>query len=457
MSPTRFSSCKAPPLSRSAPELQKRLAIGVAAKAQGAIQPRKTALSRLSNKTLLRSLVLTSLMSKNWLMRPSLAVIDAMTKSKSALLNPDRNPVLNRVLRWTIYNHFCAGSTKAQVARSMAELRRLGYQGVILGFAKEVVLDPAEGAVHSGDAKYGPACYRMIHEWKEANLETIRMLSPNDFLSVKLTGAGPVCLDAMQARRPLPAAVSDALDDICIETKKRGARLWIDAEQQILQIGLDEWVIELMKKYNRNGEALVYNTIQGYLKGSRQNAERHVVQAAREGWTLGVKLVRGAYIENEVRSLIHDTKEDTDRSYNDIAHMMISRELPQTKGAGDLEFPSAALMLATHNAASAEKAMATHRQRIADGLPTTKLECGQINGMADELSCALVESCEQCVSDPSTKRDSAPGVFKYVAWGSVSECMGYLYRRAVENRGAVERTQHMVDALKKELWRRVFG
>ncbi|KAM5342781.1 hypothetical protein ACJ41O_013747 [Fusarium nematophilum] len=437
--------------------MQKRLATGVAAKAHDAAQPNKTALSRLPNKTLLRSLVLTSLMSKDWLMRPSLAVIDAMTKSKSALLNPDRNPVLNQVLRWTIYNHFCAGSTKAQVVRCMAELRRLGYQGVILGFAKEVVLDPAEGAVHSGDAEYGLACYRMIDEWKEANLETIRMLSPNDFLSVKLTGAGPVCLDAMQARRPLPAAVSDALDEICIETKKRGARLWIDAEQQILQTGLDEWVIELMKKYNRNGEALVYNTIQAYLKGSRRNAERHVLQAAREGWTLCVKLVRGAYIENEIRSLIHDTKEETDRSYNDIAHMMISRELPRAKGADDLKFPSAALMLATHNAASAEKAIATRRQRIADGLPTTKLECGQINGMADELSCALVESCEQCVSDPSMDKASAPGVFKYVAWGSVSECMGYLYRRAVENRGAVERTRHMVDALKKELRRRVFG
>lgn len=278
-------------------------------------------------------------------------------------------------------------------------------------------------------------------------------------LILRLTGAGPVCLDALQARRPLPSAVSDALDEICIETKKRGARLWIDAEQQILQVGLDEWVIELMKKYNHNGDVLVYNTIQAYLKGSRQNAERHILQAAREGWALGVKLVRGAYIENEVRSLIHDTKEDTDRSYNDIAHMIISRELPQTKGASDLEFPPAALMLATHNAASAEKAMATHRRRIADGLPTTKLECGQIIGMADELSCALVDSCQQCISDPSTKtkKDSAPGVFKYVAWGSVSECMGYLYRRAVENRGAVERTQHMVDALKKEFRRRVFG
>ncbi|KAF4468150.1 proline dehydrogenase [Fusarium albosuccineum] len=445
------------PFSQSAIELQRQVAPAVAAQAHDVVQPSKTALSRLPNTTLVRSLVLTSLMSKNWLMRPSLALINIMTTSKSFLLNPDRNPVLNRLLRWTIYNQFCAGSTRTQVLQSMAGLRRLGYRGVILGFAKEVVLDPSAGAVHSSDAKYGPACYRMIEEWKQANFETIEMLSPGDFLSVKLTGAGPVCIDALQAHQPMPSAISEALDEICLKTKERGARLWIDAEQQILQVTLDEWVIELMKRHNHDGHALVYNTIQAYLKSARKNAQRHVVQAAREGWTVGIKLVRGAYIENEVRSLIHDTKEETDRSYNDLAAMIISRELPQTQESKGLQFPSTALMLATHNADSAEKAMALHRQRIADGLPTTKLECGQINGMADELSCALVESCEQSCSDASINKAVSPGVFKYVAWGSVSECMGYLYRRAVENRGAVERTQHMVDALKKELRRRVFG
>lgn len=39
--------------------------------------------------------------------------------------------------------------------------------------------------------------------------------------------------------------------------------------------------------------------------------------------------------------------------------------------------------------------------------------------------------------------------------GSVSECLGYLHRRAIESRGAVERTQYIVDALKKELKRRI--
>jgi hypothetical protein len=125
------------------------------------------------------------MMSKTWLMKPCLAFLDAVARSKSGIINADRNPILNNMLRWTIYNQFCAGSNSTQVSRSMGELRQLGYKGVILGFAKEIVLDPSQGAAVAEDVKYGPACYRMIDEWKDANLDTIRILSPGDFLSVK--------------------------------------------------------------------------------------------------------------------------------------------------------------------------------------------------------------------------------------------------------------------------------
>lgn len=261
----------------------------------------------------------------------------------------------------------------------------------------------------------------------------------------------------MQAREPMPQVIQDAIREICTKTKQQGSRLWIDAEQQILQVGLDDWVIELMRQHNGNGEALVYNTIQAYLKGARSNAGRHITLAAREGWTVGIKLVRGAYIEHDVRSLIHDTKRDTDRSYDDIAEMMISRKLPQTRGCETLAFPAAALFLATHNHASATKGVEMHLRRLKEGRSLTALDCGQIYGMADELSCEMLASCERYDTDASTNNSMIPGVFRYLPWGSVAECMGYLHRRAIENRGAVERTQHMLDALKKELYRRVLG
>jgi hypothetical protein len=200
---------------------------------------------------------------------------------------------------------------------------------------------------------------------------------------------------------------------------------------------------------------LIYNTIQGYLKGSKANLDHHITLAAREGWTLGIKLVRGAYIEHEVRSLIHDTKQQTDQSYDLIADTLICRRLPAE--AKDLQFPSAALFLATHNAASAAKAITTHQTRLQANHPTIPLECGQIQGMADELSCELVQNYERALSRSSMSEVTVPKAFKCMTWGSVAECMGYLHRRAIENRGAVERTHHMVDALRQELWRRIFG
>ncbi|KAH7156621.1 FAD-linked oxidoreductase-like protein [Dactylonectria macrodidyma] len=395
-------------------------------------------------------------MSKGWLLRPSLAILGLLTNSNSTLLNADKNPVLNRVLRWVVYNHFCAGTNSREVSKAVDEVRKLGYHGVILGYAKEVVLDPVEALDHaqSQDVTYGPKHYEVVDEWKNGNLETLEMLNDGDFIALKLTGAGPISLDAMQDGQPMPEYLETALDEICDKARKRGCRVWLDAEQQALQPVLDEWAIVLMRKHNRNGQALMYNTIQGYLKGARANTERHITLAAQEGWTVAVKLVRGAYIENEIRSLIHDTKEDTDRSYNDIVDMFISRRMPEA--AKDMKFPDAALFLATHNAASAEKGLETHKQRVRAGLSLTFLECGQILGMADELSCKLLQDYEKSVADPKIG-DKSPRILKCIPWGSVGECMGYLYRRAVENRGAVERTQHMAEAMRQELRRRVFG
>lgn len=272
---------------------------------------------------------------------------------------------------------------------------------------------------------------------------------------VRLTGAGPIAVDAMHAQKPMPEVLVKAMDDICHATKEQGSRLWLDAEQQILQHGLDNWAIEIMRRHNRSETPLVYNTIQGYLKGSKANLDRHIALASREGWTLGIKLVRGAYIEHETRSLIHDTKEETDHSYDLIADTLLCRRMPEDMT--DMKFPNAALFLATHHAGSAAKAIATHQARVLAHKPTVMLECGQIQGMADELSCELVQNYERAMAESSAAHISVPKAFKCMAWGSVAECMQYLYRRAIENKGAVERTQHMVIALRKELRRRILG
>ena len=134
----------------------------------------------------------------------------------------------------------------------------------------------------------------------------------------------------------MPPVLTRAMDEICLATREQGSRLWLDAEQQVLQHGLDDWAIEIMKKHNKSGPPLVYNTIQAYLKGSKTNLDRHLTLASEGGFGVGVKLVRGAYIEHEMRSLIHDTKEETDQSYDLLADAMIGCRMPE---GSQLDFP----------------------------------------------------------------------------------------------------------------------
>ncbi|KAJ5184218.1 hypothetical protein N7492_001834 [Penicillium capsulatum] len=414
-------------------------------------------MARLPTRLVLRSLTLTSLMSSKTFMKPALALLHRLSTSESTLLNPDRNILLNKLLRWTVYDHFCAGVNRDEVSRTVAAVKEIGYQGVILGYAREIVLDPTEQIAHdaAGSVTYSDKCYELVDEWKKGNLETLSMVGSGDFLGVKLTGAGPIAVDAMRARQPMPEVLINAMDDICRAAEAQGSRLWLDAEQQVLQHGLDNWAINMMRRHNLAKTPLVYNTIQGYLKGSKANLDRHLVLSAQEGWTLGIKLVRGAYIEHETRALIHDTKDDTDRSYDMIADTLLCRKMPNDHRG--LAFPNAALFLATHHAGSAAKAIATHQSRLLAGQPTVLLECGQIQGMADELSCELVQNYERALKDSSAADISVPKAFKCMPWGSVAECMQYLHRRAIENKGAVERTQHMAKALRQELRRRLFS
>lgn len=203
-----------------------------------------------------------------------------------------------------------------------------------------------------------------------------------------------------------------------------------------------------MRKYNRNGAALIYNTYQAYLKHTRSNLASHLRLAQAEGWTLGIKLVRGAYITSETRSLIHDTIEDTHDAYNGIAADLINQQFPGLDNAK--VYPRTQLMLAGHNATSVEAGYGHQKARVEAGKPTILLEFGQLQGMADEISCGLLQRGSSAEGNALI-----PRAYKCLAWGSTQECLGFLLRRAVENRDAVSRTKRWAASFRQELWRRM--
>lgn len=149
--------------------------------------PSRTALSRLPWLQLVRSMALTTLMCSPTLLKPSIAAMGLITHPKVSFLDPESNTVLNRLIRWVVYDQFCAGANKTEVAKSLGDFKSLGYQGVILTFAKEIVLDEKQrdSAVSEATGDYSQSCYDMVESWKQSSLDSLRMIEAGDVLAMK--------------------------------------------------------------------------------------------------------------------------------------------------------------------------------------------------------------------------------------------------------------------------------
>ncbi|KAE8158603.1 FAD-linked oxidoreductase-like protein [Aspergillus tamarii] len=417
--------------------------------------PAPPPLSALPTSMLLRSLLVAAITSKPYLLKPSLSILSLLSKSGNGLLlNVDRNIILHTILKWTFYKQFCAGENGRETQATVQMFKDLGFRGTLLTYAKETVFDHSTksqqglGVTTEGNGKdiNGTRHCEHIEAWREGTVKTVDLLGEDDYLAMKLTGAGPAVTEAFAAGELPPVQMIEALEEICQKCKDKGARILIDAESQHFQKGIARVTIDLMRKYNRDGYALVYNTYQAYLKSTPTTLATHLTAASQEGFTLGLKLVRGAYMASDDRSLIHDTKQNTDNAYNSIAQGALRQELGEFGASNGRPFPSVNLFLASHNKESVMAAHHLHQQRLAAKLPTVPVGFAQLHGMSDDVSFSLLQ-----LKGP----DGSPQVYKCSTWGGMGECLAYLLRRAIENRDAVSRTQDEYRALKSEVGRRL--
>ncbi|KAL7929701.1 FAD-linked oxidoreductase-like protein [Trichoderma chlorosporum] len=415
------------------------------------MEANRAPLSVLPLSMILRSLATTVVSSSPILLPPSLRIMVALAHAKSPILNPDRNPLLRLFLKKSFYAQFCAGENAAEVRQTVGRLKNIGFTGVILGYAKEVVLEKSDAQAMTA-ANLGQETVRDIEKeinpWRDGTLETVRLADPGDFVALKFTGAGSLALNQLKNGLPPSPHLSESIDAICRLARDRGVRLLFDAEQDMLQDGIDDWTMQFARKYNDSPDtATIYGTYQAYKKNCPAVVSRHLADAQREGFTLGIKLVRGAYLGSDPRECFHDTKEDTDACYNSIAASVLTRQWSATvQGQG--EFPNAHIVLATHNVESVRRARA-----ICDaGGVKSDIAFAQLQGMADEVSCELVEASQSAQKDNANARPLP--VYKYLVWGTTGECMKYLLRRAQENKDAVQRTRNGRDAMWAELVRR---
>ncbi|KXT01255.1 hypothetical protein AC578_3792 [Pseudocercospora eumusae] len=404
-------------------------------------------LSALPISQILRSYLITTISSHPTLFSASTGLLRQMLESPNPLLNL-RNPLMRAVLWETFYKQFCAGENQAQISRRCEEIRKLGYSGVILEYAKEVLKEGKTDELQDVDT------------WRKGMLDTISIAAEGDFCALKWSGMGPAAMRRMAEEKAPSKEMDEAMHAITSAAAAKNISLLPSAEETWNLNGYQDWTLRMQRAYNTGGKSVVYNTYQMYLKDMPGRLAKHLEIAKAENFTFGAKLVRGAYLASEKRSLIHDTIQHTHHAYDSAASALLHRSYnsflrPSTPGHDKMQ-NNINVMIASHNAMTVAKAQELRRQQKSRGEELTPLAFAQLQGMADEVSCTLLAATKANAhhDDPSFVKEK---VFKCTPWGSMQECLNYLLRRAAENRDAAGRTRETRRAMGEEILRRLRG
>jgi proline dehydrogenase len=224
------------------------------------------------------------------------------------------------------------------------------------------------------------------------------------------------------------------MEEICQSCYQHGICLLIDAEETWIQGIIDQLTYEMMVKYNQQ-TPVVHNTFQMYRKDMYNKLVEAYDTAIGNNYYLGVKLVRGAYLEKE-------RERAEDKGYED--------PIQPNKQASDNEFNRAlqfcveriehiGLCCGSHNEYSNQylvELMATHK--IAPDNP--RIYFAQLYGMSDNISFNLA--------------NAGFNVAKYLPYGPVEKVIPYLIRRTEENTAIAGQTSREYALIRKELSRR---
>lgn len=155
--------------------------------------------SLMPTKVLLRSLLIATVSSHRALLAPSLAILSFLAQPRGPFFSIEKNPILYTLFKRTLYNHFCAGENEREVTSTIRGIKNMGFKGVILTYAREVVLDHStkkaavkshggsteDSVVATSDGHIETSDDEAIVAWRAGVLETVGMLQKSDVLAIK--------------------------------------------------------------------------------------------------------------------------------------------------------------------------------------------------------------------------------------------------------------------------------
>lgn len=330
-------------------------------------------------------------------------------------------------IKKTIFKQFCGGETIAECEDAIAQLA-LGKVGTILDYS-------VEG--EDEESVFDFTCEEIIRTIERADGD------PRIPITVfKITGIGRFALlEKLDAKQELTDAETEEFervrrrcDRICSAAYDKQVPIMIDAEDSWIQDTIDQLAMDMMMKYNRE-KLIVYNTYQLYRHDKLADLKADYLIAKETGFILGVKMVRGAYMEKERKraaemgypSPIQPDKAATDRDYDESLRFCVKH------------IDQIAFVCGTHNE---ESCRLLTELMDENNLPHNHPHAyfAQLLGMSDNLSFNL--------------SDAGYNVAKYVPYGPIKAVMPYLFRRAQENTSVAGQTGRELALIAKEKARR---
>ena len=331
------------------------------------------------------------------------------------------------LIRDTLFKQFCGGVSIKDCKHTIDHLERFNVK-TILDYSVE-----------------GQETEKSFDETMEEALRVADFAKDTPgipFCVIKLTGLGSASLmKKKQSRRTLTdkeeqamKRFEDRVHKVADRVVKNNLRFMVDAEETWIQEVIDDLVIDLMLKYNRDAP-MVFITYQLYLKDGLERMKADFEKVSANNCLFGAKLVRGAYMEKErdraedkeYPDPVQPDKRSTDQAYQDALTFAVDH------------IDRFAVCAGTHNEQSCQL-LASLMQAKGIKKSDERVYFAQLLGMSDNISFKL--------------SNMGYNVAKYVPYGPVEKVLPYLFRRAEENTSIAGQSSREYALVKTELKRR---
>lgn len=331
------------------------------------------------------------------------------------------------LIRSTVFDHFCGGVSATDCLPKISQMFQSGVSSV-LDYSVE-------------GKQEEPQFDFVVFKTKEL-IDFTAEKTAMPFAVFKPTAIGRFDLyEKISSKQALTTEECQEWDrvkarfyEICQYAYDREVAVLVDAEESWMQDAADDLLLDLMRHFNQS-KAVVYNTLQAYRWDRLTYLKQVKDTAEKEGFLLGFKLVRGAYMEKErdrarnehYKSPICETKRATDANFEACLKFSLDH------------LKTVSIFLGTHNEKST---MDTVDFMTKNGISKTdsRIWFGQLYGMSDHISFNLA--------------DANYNVTKYLPFGPIKDVMPYLIRRAEENTSVAGQTSRELKLIQAEKKRR---